>query len=604
MTESERTITVDYLARVEGEGSLRVRLRGETVEDVELRIFEPPRFFEAFLRGRSYLEAPDITARICGICPVAYQMSSAHALERALGVTVGGALRDLRRILYCGEWVESHALHIYLLHAPDFLGYSDAVRLAKDHPDAVRRGLALKKAGNHLMQVLGGREIHPINVRVGGFYRAPSRAELDALRPELEQALEIAEETVRFTAGFDFPEIEEDYEFVALRHPDEYPMNEGEVVSSHGVRLPMDRFEEVFEEVQAPYSNALQSVHKGEGSYLVGPLARYALNSDRLPPRARTAARVAGLAPVERNPYRSIVVRSVEVVLALEEALRLIDRYRPPDAPCVPLPATFPATGAAWITEAPRGMLYHRYRLRADGLIEEAKIVAPTSQNQKRIEDDLRHLVGKSLRWDDAALTTACERAVRNHDPCISCATHFLTLEVERIAEGTGESAEANRAAPTLVVGLGQEDRGDDRAGIEVVRVLRRRFRGTEVEFLEGPADVALLLDRWSGRERAIVVDAVRSGRPAGTIQVLEVLGDRLPPTYGGSSTHGLGLAEAVALGRALDRMPRHLTIWGIEVGTIRIGSPPSGPVLRAVEDVTARLARELGGSRRAARET
>ena len=428
----ERTISVDYLARVEGEGALKVRIRGDRVEDVELKIFEPPRFFEAFLRGRSYLEAPDITARICGICPVAYQMSSAHAMERALGMTVDGPIRALRRLLYCGEWIESHALHIYLLHAPDFLGYPDAIRLAKDHPDAVRRGLELKKAGNHLMQVVGGREIHPINVRVGGFYRAPTRAELEALRPELERALELAEETVRFTAALDFPDIEEDYEFVALRHEREYPLNEGEVVSNRGVRIPMDRFEEVFEEVQAPYSTALQSVRKGAGSYLVGPLARYALNADRLRPRARAAAQAAGLGPVVRNPYRSIVVRAVEVVYACEEALALLDGYARPSAPFVEPPSAFHATEAAWITEAPRGMLYHRYRLNADGLIEEAKIVAPTSQNQRRIEDDLRHVVARSIRLDTASLTDACERAVRNHDPCISCSAHFLKLDLDR----------------------------------------------------------------------------------------------------------------------------------------------------------------------------
>ncbi len=429
---TERTIAVDYLARVEGEGALRVRLTGDRVDEVELRIFEPPRFFEAFLRGRSYLEAPDITARICGICPVAYQMSACHAMERALGLTVDGPIRDLRRLLYCGEWIESHALHVYLLHAPDFLGYPDAVRMAKDHPKIVAQGLELKKAGNALMRLLGGREIHPVNVRVGGFYRCPSVEELATLRAQLEAALGIAEETVRFVSRLPFPEIEEDYEFVALQHPEEYAMNEGEVVSNRGTRIASDRFEEEFEEVQVPHSHALQSVHKGAGAYLVGPMARYALNHDRLGRRALAIAREVGLEPIVRNPYRSIVVRSVEIVYALEEALRILDTYRMPDTPFVAPPARVgPASGAA-VTEAPRGMLFHRYRLGTGGLIEEAKIVAPTSQNQKRIEDDVRHLVGQSLALSDAALTDACERAIRNHDPCISCATHFLNMTIER----------------------------------------------------------------------------------------------------------------------------------------------------------------------------
>ncbi len=429
---TERTIAVDYLARVEGEGALKVRLDGRTVTDVELRIFEPPRFFEAFLRGRAYAEAPDITARICGICPVAYQMSSCHAIERALGIRVGGALRDLRRVLYCGEWIESHALHVYLLHAPDFLGYPDAIRLAKDHPEIVRQGLALKKAGNEVLNVLGGREIHPINVRVGGFYRLPTDEELERLRSTLRTAVDLAEATVRLAAGLPFPDVEEPYEFVALRHPEEYPMNEGRLVSSAGLEIDPADFEREFEERQVPHSHALQCVRRGGGSYHVGPLARYNLNADRLTPRAAAAARGAGLGREERNPYRSIVVRAVEIVLACEEALRLLERYRAPEAAWVPAPDGFRGGGGAAITEAPRGILFHRYRLAPDGRIEEARIVPPTSQNQKRIEDDLRHLVERSVDLDDARLTDACEKAVRNYDPCISCATHFLRLDIER----------------------------------------------------------------------------------------------------------------------------------------------------------------------------
>ncbi|MFN3982879.1 MAG: nickel-dependent hydrogenase large subunit, partial [Caldilinea sp.] len=195
-----KTVRVDALARVEGEGAFHVRVKDGKVEEAELRIYEPPRFFEAFLRGRSYAEAPDITARICGICPVAYQMSAVHAMEEAFGVQVTGPLRALRRLLYCGEWIESHALHIYFLHLPDFLGYPDTVRLAQDHPQRVQEALALKKTGNELMALLGGREIHPINVKVGGFYRVPRKAELLALRDRLERAREIALETVRFVS--------------------------------------------------------------------------------------------------------------------------------------------------------------------------------------------------------------------------------------------------------------------------------------------------------------------------------------------------------------------------------------------------------------------
>ena len=293
-----RVVSVPALARVEGEGGLEIRLRGSGVADVKLRIYEPPRFFEAFLRGRSFREVPDITARICGICPVAYQMSSIHAMEAACGVTVDGPLRALRRLLYCGEWIESHALHIYLLHAPDFLGYESAVHMAADHPETVQKALELKKVGNDLVTLVGGREIHPINVRVGGFYRVPARRELLAISERLKRALDLSIETVAFAASLQFPDFERGYEFVALRHPDEYPLNEGRIASTRGLDIAVSAYEDHFIEEHVPHSNALHSVRKGHGAYHVGPLARYALNYDRLPKVAQDAARTRPSAPM------------------------------------------------------------------------------------------------------------------------------------------------------------------------------------------------------------------------------------------------------------------------------------------------------------------
>jgi sulfhydrogenase subunit alpha len=425
-----RTIKVDYLARVEGEGAFKVVVRDGVVRSAELNIFEPPRFFEGFLRGRAFTEAPDITARICGICPVAYQMSAVHAMENALGVNVEGPLRAVRRLLYCGEWISSHTLHIYMLHAPDFLGYDGAIEMARDHADTVRRGLALKKVGNRVMELIGGREIHPINVRVGGFYQVPRRRDLKPLAEELKVARDLALETVRWVAGFDFPERERDYTFVALRHPEEYPFNEGRVTSSGGLDIPVEAYDDHFEETHVARSTALHSRMKDGTSYLVGPLARYALNSNRLTPVAQEAARDAGLGPSCANPYRSIVVRAVEVLFACEEALRIIDAYEEPECPAV---ATTPRAGVGFgATEAPRGLLYHRYELDEAGLIASAKIVPPTSQNQGSIEDDLVSFVDGFLDLPNEDLRHRCEQTIRNYDPCISCATHFLNFEMDR----------------------------------------------------------------------------------------------------------------------------------------------------------------------------
>lgn len=427
---TDREIAVDYLARVEGEGAMYLKLRGDEVLDLQFKIFEPPRFFEAFLRGRKFSEVPDITARICGICPVAYQTSSCNAMEQAGGVVLGDQLKALRRMIYCGEWIESHGLHIFFLHAPDFLGYQSAIDMAEDHPDAVQMGLRLKKVGNTLMTLLGGREIHPINVKVGGFYRVPAKAELQALVPELEWALGAAVETTQFAAGLGFPDFERDYEFVAMRHPDEYAITEGRIVSNRGLDIAVEEWPEHFEESHVEWSNALHARVKERGSYHVGPLARYSLNSGQLTPAAKQAAADAGLGPVCTNPFKSIVVRAVELVFACEEVLRLIDQYRPPAEPFLEVvPHGKTGHGAS---EAPRGLLYHRYSVDDAGLITDAQIVPPTSQNQLSIEEDLRSFVVGRTSLPDDDLQWQLEQAIRNYDPCISCATHFLDLTVER----------------------------------------------------------------------------------------------------------------------------------------------------------------------------
>ncbi|HEY0283641.1 MAG TPA: Ni/Fe hydrogenase subunit alpha [Rhizomicrobium sp.] len=427
---ARKTIKVDYLARVEGESAFKVVVRDGVVKRAELRVFEPPRFYEAFLRGRSYMEAPDITARICGICPVAYQMSAVHSMEKILGIRLGEPLRELRRLLYCGEWIESHVLHIYMLHAPDFLGYDSAIHMAKDHGDIVKKGLELKKIGNDILNLVGGREIHPINVRVGGFYKTPAKRDLAPLAEKLKWARDAALDTVRLVARFDFPDNEREYEFVSLRHPSEYPFNEGRVVSSKGIDIPVEDYDKHFREIHVEHSTALHSQIVGRGPYFVGPLARYSLNFDRLSPLAQQAAREAGLGRSCANPFRSIVVRAVEVVYACDEALRVIESYVEPDRPYI---AAEPRAGVGCAaTEAPRGLIYHHYELNADGSIKSARIVPPTSQNQPTIEKDLTSFVGGWLDLPDIELQHRCEQAIRNYDPCISCSTHFLRLEMDR----------------------------------------------------------------------------------------------------------------------------------------------------------------------------
>jgi len=429
VTPATRTLSVGTLTRVEGEGALHITLKDGALESVQLNIYEPPRFFEAFLRGRAFTEPPDLTARVCGICPVAYQISACNAIEEACGVQVDEDLIALRRLLYCGEWINSHALHIYLLHAPDFLGYDDIVGMARDHVEVVERGLALKKAGNQLMEFVGGRAIHPVNVRLGGFYSVPTRLEFRSIAEQLRRALDNALATLEWVSGFEFPDLELKHEFLALTASGRYPIENGVIARSAGPPFPVADFTGHVTESQVPYSTALHATLDG-GRYLTGPLARFSLNSSALSPIAAQAAANAGLSYECRNPFRSIIVRAVEVVFAIEEALRIIDDYRRPSRPFVDVPAR--AGVGHGVSEAPRGLLYHRYQIDKDGLVSAATIIPPTSQNQAAIEADLARAVADNLSLEDAELTTLCERVIRSYDPCISCSAHFLTLTVQR----------------------------------------------------------------------------------------------------------------------------------------------------------------------------
>jgi len=424
-------VRVEALTRVEGEAGVLVRIEDDHVADVQLRIFEPPRFLEGLLRGRSYLDPVDLTARICGICPAAYQLSACAALEDALGIDVGdGPVRDLRLLLYCGEWIESHALHVYLLHAPDFLGYEHGLAMAADHPDIVARGLRLKKAGNSVLEAVGGRAIHPVNPRVGGFHRAPEPGSIAALRPLLEEALADALATVRLVAGLALPSAEVGVPLVSVWHPTEYPMLGDRLVSTHGFDLAVQAWGEWFHELQVPRSSALHAETCRGETYLTGPLARYTLASGKLRPLAQEAAADAGLGGECRDPFRSIVVRAVELVHAVDLALELVGRYVPPEPSFLTASLPTAEVEGHGVTEAPRGALYHRYRIGPDGLVADAQIVPPTAQNQAAIELDIRAVAEAALSagLPHDELQHRCETAVRNHDPCISCATHFVQV--------------------------------------------------------------------------------------------------------------------------------------------------------------------------------
>ncbi|MDO9385467.1 MAG: nickel-dependent hydrogenase large subunit [Thiobacillus sp.] len=432
MADQKRTVSihVPVLARVEGEGALDLRIEDGDITELRLRIFEPPRFFEKFLEGRHYTEIPDMVARICGICPVAYQVTAAQALEKLFGVELDPWARAMRRVFYCGEWIQSHSLHIHLLAAPDFFGCNSAIELAKIAPGEVRRGLRIQALGNELMELFGARSVHPVGVRTGGFHGAPPLDRIREIREKLRAALPEAEALIRWTASIHVPRDDQAFVSVAMRHPVDYAIDRGLIGVSDGLRIEADAFDAHFAEQHLAHSTALFSSYHGQ-PYLVGPLARLNLNHDRLPERVKALLDETGLVLPSRNLFHSLVARALEILLSLHEALRLLDAYRVPDSPWVPVsPRAGVATGC---TEAPRGLLWHRYEMDEEGRVVNARIVPPTSQNQARIEEDLRlSLLNFGLDHADDALRLHCEKVIRNYDPCISCATHFLRMKVER----------------------------------------------------------------------------------------------------------------------------------------------------------------------------
>ncbi len=424
------TINVPVLTRVEGEGALELEVREGRITDLKLRIFEPPRLFEKFLEGRPYSEVPDIVARICGICPVAYQMSAAHAIEMAFGAQTTPWVRAMRRLFYCGEWIESHALHIHLLALPDFLGFGNAIAMAGAHPEEVKRGLRLQELGNAAVRLLGARSVHPVGVRAGGFFHAPAPAEVASLLAKYREALPEVAALVQWVAKLPLPDDPQEFTSVALRHPDEYAFNEGRLVSSDGLDIDISEFADHFAESHVPHANALHCHLHGK-PYLVGPLARVNLNYALLPQEVRDNLEATGFRFPSNNMFHSALARAVELHFAMLEAIRLMENYALPDSPYVEVT---PRAGVGFgCTEAPRGILWHRYELDADGRVVSATITPPTSQNQARIEEDLRRsLEALGLDQDDDALRLRGETVIRNYDPCISCATHFLKVKVER----------------------------------------------------------------------------------------------------------------------------------------------------------------------------
>lgn len=431
----KKTIDIPILARVEGEGALALTISKDQITTLALKIYEPPRMFEKFLEGRSYQEILDIVARICGICPVAYQMSAVNAIESAFQAQVTPWIAALRRLFYCGEWIESHSLHIHLLALPDFLGFQSAPAMAEKYPEVLKRGLRLQSFGNHLIRLLGGRSVHPIGACVGGFYKAPSEALVKETLIQAQNLLQDCEDLITWLSTLPILKTTQEYhqEFtsISLYHPHEYPMIAGDIVSNRGDRISVEEFTTYFKEFQVPYSTALHCLFN-EKPYLVGPLARINHCFGHLPVEIHHLLQKSNLHFPTQNMFWSIIARAVEVYYALLEAIKILSQARLDEKTQI---LFHPRAGVGFgATEAPRGLLWHQYQFNDEGKVEFARIIPPTSQNQARIEEDLKYSLNQlGLSQPKDKIAALSEQVIRNYDPCISCATHFLKVELQHL---------------------------------------------------------------------------------------------------------------------------------------------------------------------------
>lgn len=424
-------IEIPILARVEGEGALDLEIVDGKITKCDVRIYEPPRYFEKFLEGRTPNEVIDAVARICGICPLAYQTAAAGAMEQVFGIEISQWAKDARLLMMLGQWIQSEYLHIHLLAAPDFLGYRSGIEMAKDYPNEVLRGVRLQHLGNDIMKLFGGRSVHPNGVKLGGFWHSPKESAVKAFIPRLEAALKDAEDVIKFVSTLKFPDVEIPFTQVSLRHPTEYPVIADHIVTSDGLEFHVNDYDKHFREFHAPQSTALHSTTLDGRPILLGPLSRINLNFDRLPKHIQDMANATGVKFPSKNMFHSVIARAVDGYWALERALQLCQAYTYTDTPSVPEKV---CAGDAWFgVEAPRGIQIDHFTFDAEGKATNIRISAPTSQNLPCIEADLRIALEKfGLDHTDEEIQLHAEMVIRNYDPCISCSAHFLTLNVTR----------------------------------------------------------------------------------------------------------------------------------------------------------------------------
>ena len=420
-------IELHHLTRVEGHGNIVINMTNGYLEKCDLEIVEAPRFFEAMLRGLEYGQASHLASRICGICAVTHATASLCAVENALGVNISPQTKLLRLLNLYGEMLDSHILHVYMLAAPDYFGVGSVIPLAKSAPEVLLRSLRMKSLAGEICSVVGGRHTHPVKMVVGGFTQFPTTEQLIKLKENLLDIRNDVDATVELFQGFALPAFERDTEYIALRDNQSYCIIGGSIASTVGESWPLGEYREIIHEYKVTHSTAKHTQYK-QKPYMVGALARFNINQDRLHIRASSAANSLGLYPSCINPHMNTMAQVVEIVQFVEEAILTIEHILEKglcfEVPAMPSRSSGEGIG---VCEAPRGSLFHNYVIQ-NGFLTDANCVIPTAQNLANIEEDMRTYVPSILNLPQEEITRRIEMLIRAYDPCISCATHSMEV--------------------------------------------------------------------------------------------------------------------------------------------------------------------------------
>ncbi len=421
-------VNVDHVTRIEGHGNIVVKVKEGRIEECKWEVVEAPRFFEAFVRGRNYLEVSHITSRICGICSIGHTLCSLQATEAALGVKISEQTRLLRRILIQGENLQSHVLHAYFLAAPDFVGAPSVFPLVKTHPDVVVRALRMKKLANDLCDVFGGRTVHPITPTVNGFTKLPEISEIKAIRKRLVDLGPDLTATLELFKTLKIPQFTRETEYISLKNGQEYALYDGVIASTDAGTTPIENYRNWTNEYLVPHSTAKYTKHVRD-SYFVGALARFNNNYHQLSAGAKKAAAELGLKAPSHNPFMNTVAQVVEAVHAAEELIRLIDEVLDKGLKEEDRRVLLKAGKGVGAVDVPRGILFHEYTYDKNGICQEANCIIPTNQNHANIQKDMEALLPQILDRPQEEIRLTLEMLVRAYDPCVSCSTHLLKVK-------------------------------------------------------------------------------------------------------------------------------------------------------------------------------